>query len=63
MPLRYCRIRYYCYYFFLYYLIGRDWDIPEILISCLRLTNFEIGRREGQYNLIISGRTAALSLF
>jgi hypothetical protein len=36
---------------------------PEILMSCLGLASFVLGRREGRYNLIISGFIAALALF
>jgi hypothetical protein len=43
-----------------------DWSRlghPEMLMSCLGFASFEIGRKEGKLNLILSGFIAALALF
>jgi hypothetical protein len=43
-----------------------DWSRlghPEMLMSCLGLASFEIGRKEGKLNLILAGFIAALALF
>jgi len=36
---------------------------PEMLMSCLGLASFVVGRKDGKYNMIFSGIIAALALF
>ena len=43
-----------------------DWSRlghPEMLMGCLGIASFAIGRKEGKYNLIVAGVLAALALF
>jgi hypothetical protein len=43
-----------------------DWSRlghPEMLMACLGICSFMIGRREGKYNLVYAGSIAALGLF
>ncbi len=43
-----------------------DWSRlghPEMLMGCLGIASFAIGRKEGKYNLIVAGVLAALGLF